>query len=436
MAQFIIRGGKKLAGTIPVFGSKNAAGPAIAAALLARGASRVDNIPRIGDVLRMVGIAQSLGSTCSWRGAHTLRLDAARLALRGLDQTGVKQLRSSVLLVGAALGRFRKISLLEPGGCNIGARPLDTHLQALRDFGTRISRRGTMLHFDCRNALRASRTIVLRELSVTATENLLMLAVATVGTTIIKIAATEPHVQDLCAMLQKMGAGVEGAGTHTLVVRGKRHLKPFRHTLIPDPIEAGTFLILGALIGKQIFVKNARPDHLDLVIETLRDFGVQLASRKDGIAVKGGGALRAHKLEFQPYPALPSDLQAVFGVLATQARGTSLLHDKLYEDRFRYLAELNRMGARAVQCDPHRAVIAGPTPLSGTHIKSLDLRAGATLVMAGLIARGTTEIEDIEQVDRGYERLEERLIAVGARITRVGTPASPASPAPAASKRL
>ncbi len=418
MEAFEIKGGKKLRGMIAVCGSKNAATPILAATLLTKETCVISNVPRIEDVFRMLEILESMGAEVKWRGAHTVAITANNIDPEKVDVSAVKKLRSSILLLGPLAARFKIFSLHHPGGCVIGARPVGTHFDALEKLGVKSTEKEKAYRIDARK--RRAAEVVLREMSVTATENAMMLAILCPGKTVIKIAAAEPHVEDLGKFLISMGARINGLGTHTLEITGVRRLSGTRHALIPDANEAATFLILGAATGSPITVRNAREEHLDLVLEKLREFGAEFSITKNAITVVPAKKLSAvSKIDTRPYPGVPTDVQAPFGVLATQAAGETLVHDSLFEGRFNYVSELEKMGAQATVLNPHQVVVQGKTPLHGTVIKSYDLRAGAALIIAALVAHGTTIIEDIYQVDRGYERIEERLQNIGAKIRRI-----------------
>lgn len=415
--KLVIHGGKKLHGTIDVAGMKNAATPIIAATLLTDDECVIGNVPRIADVETMLAILVSMGSQVSWTGEHEVTICNRGVRLDSLDEKLMKRLRSSSLCMGPFLARFSKAILAEPGGCIIGNRPLSTHFKALEKFGCKIER--TNGHFQLsRETLRGTK-IVLIEASVTATENVLMAAACAEGETIIHNAACEPHVQDLAHFLQALGVQISGIGTSTIAVVGGRSLHGAHYTIIPDTIEAGTFLIMAIASKSTITVRHARHDHMEVVLEWLISHGARLDISGDSITVHRSAHLQAGRADFQTYPGLPSDLQALFGVLATQLHGTSLIHEKMFEGRLGYIPELIKMGANAVLCDPHRVLVTGPTPLYGQEIRSFDLRAGAAMIIAGLIASGETIIHDAEIVDRGYERIEERLRALSADIQRV-----------------
>lgn len=415
---FEITGGKQLSGTIDVRGSKNATTPILAATLLTDEECIISNVPLIEDVHRMLEILESLGASIEWVGERTVKVHAKDINPDAMDLQLVKKLRSSILLLGSLSARCERFKMAHPGGCVIGKRPVGTHFDALEKMGVSVTQDDKCYFVDATQKHAAK--VVLREFSVTATENAMMLAAALPGKTMIKVAATEPHVEDLGRFLVKMGARIEGLGTHTLTIEGSEKLSGAQHEIIPDANEAATFLILGVATKSPIKVMNAREEHLDLVLEKLRQFGANFTIDAEGIEVIPTGELVAiEKLDTRTYPGIPTDTQAPFGVLATQAQGETIIFDTMFEGRFNYLSELEKMGAHATILNPHQAVIEGPTQLRGTTIKSFDLRAGASLIIAALIAKGTSRIEEIYQVDRGYERIEERLNALGAEIKRV-----------------
>lgn len=414
---FEIKGGKKLSGTIDVRGSKNATTPILAATLLTKEVCTISNLPLIEDVFRMLEILQSLGAKVAWKGERTVEICAADIDAQKLDFELVKKLRSSILLLGSLSARFAQFDMAHPGGCVIGKRPVGTHFDALEKMGVRIMQDEKVYHIDASGKKAAK--VVLQEFSVTATENAMMLAASLPGKTTIKIAAAEPHVEDLGRFLIEMGAKIEGLGTHTLVIEGA-DLKGAEHTIIPDANEAATFLIMGVATRSPIKVKGAREEHLDIVLERLRQFGADFKIDGDVIEVLPTENLKAlAKIDTRTYPGVPSDIQSPLGVLATQAEGETMIFDTIFEGRFNYLSELEKMGASVKMLNPHQAIIQGPAKLRGCNIRSFDLRAGASLIIAALCAQGTTTIEEIYQVDRGYERIEERLAALGADIKRI-----------------
>lgn len=426
MEHFEIVGGKNLSGEIEVRGSKNATTPILAATLLTKEKCVISNIPLIEDVFRMIEIIESLGAKVSWKSKRTVEIEAKNIDASKMDLVAVKRLRSSILLLGALSGRISNFEIPYPGGCVIGARPLDTHFDALLKMGVRTNEKEIKINgkmsgcYFVDSSKKKSAEVVLKEFSVTGTENAMMLAAKIPGKTIIKIAATEPHVEDLGRALIKMGAKIKGLGTHTLEIWGRKNLKGMKHEIIPDANEAATFLIMGVVTKSPIVVKNALEQHLDLVLEKLREFGADFEIGKNKIKViPPKEILSVTKVDTRPYPGIPTDVQAPFGVLATQAKGKTFIHDSLYEGRFNYVSEIKKMGAKAKTLDVHRAIIEGPTKLKGKIITSFDLRAGASLIIAALVASGKTIIKEIYQVDRGYERIEERLSKLGADIKRI-----------------
>jgi UDP-N-acetylglucosamine 1-carboxyvinyltransferase len=419
MDYFEIKGGKKLAGSIDVRGSKNAATPILAATLLTDKVCIISNLPLIEDVFRMLEIMIGLGVSVEWLGKRTIKVCAKNINPKHLDVALVKQLRSSILLLGSLSARLNKFSFYHPGGCVIGKRPVGTHFDALEKMGVHIKNIDEKTYaINAKNKKPAR--IVLREFSVTATENAMMLAAALSGKTIIKIAAQEPHVVDLGNFLISMGVKIKGLGTHTLEIVGSKKLHGAKHKIISDANEAATFLILGVATKSAIKVNNAKEENLDLVLEKLREFGADFKVEKNAITVIPNDNLKAiEKIDARIYPGIPSDIQAPIGVLASQAKGETMIFDTLFEGRFNYLTELEKMGVNSKILNPHQAVISGPKKLKGSTIKSFDLRAGASLIIAALCANGTTIIEDIYQVDRGYEKIEERLQKLGADIRRI-----------------
>ncbi|NIS51189.1 MAG: UDP-N-acetylglucosamine 1-carboxyvinyltransferase [Aliifodinibius sp.] len=416
MSKFIIQGGERLRGDVEVSGMKNAALPIIAATLLTTEECIIDNVPQITDVRKMLEILESLGARAEWTDDHQVTISTQNANLGKIEQEKVKSMRASVLLLGPLLARFREVRIYEPGGCIIGKRPLDTHIHALRSLGAMVELLDEEYHLKA-NGLKGTE-IVLPEFSVTATENAVMAAVLAEGVTIIKLAAGEPHVQDLIKFLNNMGAKIEGAGTHTLRIEGVKELRGAKHELIPDQIEIGTWAVAGAVTGGKINIHPVVPEHLDMVMLKFNEIGINAEIEGDSLKIRPSSNLKAFKLQSMPYPGFPTDLEAPFGLLATQCKGTSLLHDPLFESRMGYVNELIKMGANATICDPHRVLVTGPTPLYAREIRSYDLRAGATLLIAGLIAEGETVINEAEVVDRGYENIDERLGSLGAKFKR------------------
>lgn len=428
MSKFIIKGGKKLNGVVEIGGYKNAAGAALAATLLTDQECIIDNLPLVEDVLNLIKVMESMGVEVSWLEKRKIKVRAgSNTDPEKMDYSLVGKMRVSVLLMGPLLARFKNFKIPHPGGDKIGLRPIETHLEALRTLGAEIENGGNVYKFKAKNL--KGKEIILREFSVTATENIMMAATLIPGKTVIKLAAAEPQVQDLGAMLKKMGADISGVGTHTIEIEGKKSLNGANHFIIPDPLEAGTFIIAAAASGKNVEVRNVIPEHLLLFWEKLKDIGVDLEIIANGalyeksnlcnVIVRPKSSFKAAKIQALPYPGFPTDLQPMISILLTQAEGKSLLHDPLFESRLGYAQELRKMGADIEITDPHRAFISGPVQLKGTKISSSDIRAGAALVIAALIAEGETEISDIYQIDRGYEKIEEKLQKLGVDIKRM-----------------
>ncbi len=417
MQVFEIEGQHTLSGEIEVRGSKNAAAALIPATLLTSEPCVLSNVPLIEDIFRLLDILKSMGSEVEWLQERTVRITNKDIDPEKMDFALVKKIRMSILLLGALSARFEKFHLYHPGGCVIGARPVDAHMDALSKLGVSIVKNENVYEVDA--SQKRSSTIVLREFSVTATENAMMLAASLPGKTVIKIAAAEPHVEDLGVMLQAMGAKVSGLGTHTVTIEGSEHLHGAQHAIIPDPIEAATFLVLGMVTKSALTIKNARQDHLDLVLEKLREFGADFVFGEGYIQILPPERIVSQgKVKVELYPGIPTDTQSLFGVLAAVSEGDTLIHEHMFEGRLTYLQGLEKMGVRSTVLNPHQALIHGTQKMKGTMIRTYDLRAGASLIIAALAASGTTIIEEIETVDRGYEKIEERLQQIGAHIVR------------------
>jgi len=413
MPSVTIKGGVKLRGEVPIYGMKNAVLPCIAAAILTKESVTLKNVPQITDAINMLNIIKSLGGTVEWVDEHAVKIQCNNLNLDTLDKKLVKSMRSSVLLMGSLMARFNQIELSEPGGCIIGNRPMDDHIAVFKGFGAEINRIEGGLKL---SATKLQGSTFFARFSVTATENALMAASLAEGETVIKLAAREPHVSNLVDMLIAMGAKISGRGTSTLKVVGVEKLSGCEHIIIPDQIEVGTFIAAAAATRGELFLKPIVPEHLDALFALMEKIKLPYQVKDDVLHIMPNGSLKAFKLQTGPYPSFPTDCQAPFGVLATQASGTTLIHDTMFEGRLGYINELTKMGANATICDPHRVLITGPTPLYGREIRSLDLRAGVTLVIAALIAEGQTTIHDAQILDRGYYKWRERFQAIGAEI--------------------
>jgi UDP-N-acetylglucosamine 1-carboxyvinyltransferase len=435
MEKFVIKGGKPLKGEVEIRGAKNAAFPILAVCLLTKEDCVVSNLPLIEDVFQMLKILEELGVKISWIGERIVKLNSSAVDLAKIPYATVKKFRGSILILGPLLARFGDLKIPPPGGCLIGARPIDTHLDAFEQLGIDVSLKNNFYCFkkggsgkgdgeEDKPAFAKSygeaREVVLREFSVTATENILLFSALCPEKTILKIADLDYQIQELVKVLIKMGADIKYAGPHCFEITGKEKLKGFECKLISDPIEAGTFIVAVLATKGEVLIKNAELQFLDLFLKRLKDFGAryQILDKKT-IKIFPSDNLKIDNVQSLIYPGINSDLQPELGVLATQTAGPTLIHDPLYEGRLKYLEELNKMGADIVFCDPHRAIINGPSKLIGAEIPSPDLRAGAALIIAGLIAKGKTTISNIYQIDRGYEKIEERLQKLGADIKRV-----------------
>lgn len=424
MDKFIIEGGTQLRGTVTPSGNKNAALPMIAACLLTDEPVTLRNVPRIRDVEDMLALLASIGVTIHEVDAHTLVLHAREVRTTELDREICSRIRTSILFAGPMLARMGQIHLPPPGGDVIGRRRVDTHIHALRALGAEIRINDG---FDFSTEGLRGKDIFLDEASVTGTENALMAAVLAKGTTIIRNAACEPHVQDSARLLNAMGARISGIGTNTLTIEGVDKLHGAEFEIGPDYIETGSFIGLAAVTRGEILIKNAAPEHLRMVFLTFARLGVECQVRGNDVYVSPYQSLRVQNdlhdaiptIADGIWPQFPSDLMSIALVTATQCEGTVLMWEKMFEGRMFWVDKLISMGGRVILCDPHRAVVVGPSHLHGERLESPDIRAGMALLLAALCARGQSIIGNIGQIDRGYERIEEKLQALGARIERV-----------------
>ena len=420
MDKFKIEGGKPLEGAVRISGAKNAALPIMAAALLTSEKVELDNIPRVRDIITMAKLLAHMK-------AHVIAQDlppsAMTIQTEDISHAEapyelVKTMRASVLTLGPLVARFGYARVSLPGGCAIGARPIDLHIQALEKMGATLTTehgyvearadrlRGAEIHFE--------------KITVTGTENILMAATLAEGETVLSNAAREPEISDLADLLTKMGAKIEGAGTATIRVRGVEKLHGAAHRVIPDRIEAGTFLVAGAITHGNVLLTDCEPKHLQAIIDKLAECGVEItAESKTSLRVRTPGKLCAADVTTEEYPGFATDMQAQYMALATQAEGDSVITETIFENRFMHASEMIRMGAN-IEIDARKAVVDGPTKLSGATIIASDLRASASLVLAGLVAKNTTWVDRVYHIDRGYERIENKLKALGARIERTG----------------
>ncbi len=414
---FVINGNKNLEGEIEVYGSKNAAGACLAAVLLTKEECILDNLPLIIDVKNQIEILKSLGVSVEYISDIKVKFKADQVSVEKMDLGRFSKARMSVVLVGSLLARFADFKFFAPGGDKIGLRPINIQLKALVALGAQIKKEGDVYHVS-REELKGAE-VVLSEFSPTATEALMLAAVLAKGKTIIKGAASESSVQDLGKMLLKMGAKIKGNGTHTLEIEGVEALRGCEHKIIADHLEAGTFIVAGALTSGKVVVKNIDFDFLDVFLEKLKEIGVVFEKGDNQVTVFHSPRLIPAKVQALPHPGFPTDLLPMIVTILTRAEGKSLIHDPLYEGRFGYIHELKKMGADIEVVDPHRAFVFGPKGLQGVAVNSLDVRAGAVLILAAIMAEGQTIINDVFHIDRGYERIEERLQKLGADIKRI-----------------
>ena len=416
--KFLIKGGIPLSGEIEISGYKNSAGACLAATLLSDEPSIIGNLPGATDVLDQIEILKIMGAKVEWLDSKKIKIDAKNIDPEKIPADLFEKMRVSVLLVGPLLARFKKFRIPHPGGDKIGLRPIYTHLKALQVFGIEIKEENGFYCF-ARPEIMEGKNIALREFSVTATEILMMVGATSQGKTKIEIAAAEPQVQDLGHMLEKMGVKIKGIGTHTIEIEGVEKLKGTEFEISPDPLEIGTFFTALAITQGEGIIKNIIPDHLTMFWGEMKEIGVNFEIRGNDVLIKPTDKFYATKIQVLPYPGFPTDLQPATSVLLTQAQGKSLIHDPLYENRFQHLHELRKMGADIEITDPHRALIFGKSELTGSKINSSDIRSGAALILAGLAAKGETQIENISQIARGYDKIEEKLKKLGAKIEKI-----------------
>ena len=425
MDKIVVEGGSRLVGEIKISGAKNAALPILAAGLLPNGASTFRNVPMLQDVTTMGKLLRKLGCTVdTTSSSHAMTIEpestgkkkAGKPKLYEAPYELVKTMRASVVVLGPLVARYGHARVSMPGGCAIGARPIDQHLKGLAAMGAKIHLDHGYVDVECKRLRGAS--IVLDVPTVTGCENLMMAATLAKGRTVIENAAREPEVEELALVLNKMGARISGAGTSVINIEGVDELSPIEHTIMADRIEAGTFAIAAAITRGDVLLAGARAEHLEAVIAKLRLAGVTVTAEAGGIRVRGGGDINPIDITTQPHPGFPTDMQAQFMVMATRAQGQSVIKEMIFENRYMHVPELNRMGAD-IRVDGRVAMIHGGTKLSGAAVMATDLRASASLILAGLVASGKTEVLRVYHLDRGYETIEKKLRAVGAKIKRV-----------------
>jgi UDP-N-acetylglucosamine 1-carboxyvinyltransferase len=430
MDKFVIRGGNPLLGTLRVSGAKNAALPAMAAALLTEEPVILENVPQVRDIETTRKLLAAMGAEVELgygRAQHRTTICCRNLASPEASYELVKTMRASTLVLGPLVARCGRARVSLPGGCAIGARPIDLHVKGLEKLGARITQEHGYIEANT-DRLRGAE-IVFDKITVTGTEDLLMAASLADGETIMQNCAREPEVADLADLLNKMGARIEGAGTSTIRVKGVARLHGAKHRIIPDRIEAGTFIIAGALTVGDLHVVGCEPHHLEALLQKLTEVGVKVAHNGDTIRVVGTDSIKSSDIVTEEYPGFPTDMQAQYMALATQADGTSIITENIFENRFMHAQELVRMGAN-IRIEGRRAIVRGKTPLSAAAVLASDLRASASLVIAALVAEGESIIDRVYHIDRGYEHIEEKLRGVGAQIRRIGEILPKKAPAP------
>jgi UDP-N-acetylglucosamine 1-carboxyvinyltransferase len=420
MDKFVIRGGNPLVGSVRISGAKNAALPAMAAAILTDEPVILENIPDVRDIETERNLLVSMGAEVELgygRASHRTTISCSNLANPEAAYELVKTMRASTLVLGPLLARMGRARVSQPGGCAIGARPIDLHIKGLERLGATIKQEHGYIEASAERLHGGH--IIFDKITVTGTEDLMMAATLAQGETIMENCAREPEVTDLAALLTKMGARIEGAGTHTIHIHGVDKLHGARHRIVPDRIEAGTFVIAAVLTGGDLTLTNCDPTHLGALIQKLEECGVSIKTARDSVRVINGHQLIAADISTEEYSGFPTDMQAQYMTLATQAEGTSIITENIFENRFMHAHELVRMGAN-IKVEGRRAVVRGKTPLSSAAVQCSDLRASASLVIAALVADGETIIDRVYHIDRGYERIEEKLKGVGAQIRRIG----------------
>ncbi|MDQ2894554.1 MAG: UDP-N-acetylglucosamine 1-carboxyvinyltransferase [Actinomycetota bacterium] len=426
MEKFVIEGGVPLSGTIVPAGNKNGALPILAACLLTKDEVTLRNVPRIADVEAMIELIRTLGARAEWRGPSEVVVDTSSVQSTEVDPELAERIRASFLLAGPLLARFGDARMPPPGGDVIGRRRLDPHLDAFRALGASVQSRPEDISLTAPALGLQACDFLMDEASVMATENALMAAALTRGPTVIRNAASEPHVQDLARMLTDMGAPIDGIGSNVMTVHGRDSLRGCTHEIAPDHIEIGSFMALAGVTGGELIVKDTVPQDLRMIRLVFERLGLRSEVHGRDVIVPGNQQLKVRndegghmaKVEDGPWPAFPADLTSIALALASQSEGSVMIHEKMFENRLFFTDKLVNMGAAVTICDPHRAIVIGPRRLRGARVDSPDIRAGMAMLIAALCADGITEIGNVRHIDRGYERIDERLQALGARITR------------------
>ena len=424
MEKYVINGGKPLQGEVDISGAKNAAVAIIPAALMVDGICRIENMPQISDTDMLLTILTQLGAEVRMICPGTIEIDSRNVRFCDAPFELMRKIRASYYLIGAMLGRFGSAKTTMPGGCNFGVRPIDQHIKGMNALGAEVDVRNGFVYAEAEGGKLHGAKIYLDKVSVGATMNIILAATMASGRTIIENAAREPHIVDLANFLNSMGADVRGAGTDTVKVNGVERLHGGSYSIIPDQIEAGTYMVAAAATGGEVLVKNVIPKHLECISAKLRETGTIVQEYEDSVLVKGNGHLRKANVKTLPYPGFPTDMQPQMGVLMCMANGTSVITEGIYDNRFKYVNELRKMDAD-IQVDGRIAIFEGSAKLTGAPVMACDLRAGAAMVIAGLCASGKTEIEDIHFIERGYENFVGKLRKLGADISIVDYPDEP-----------
>lgn len=419
MERLIVKGGNRLVGTVKTSGAKNAVLPIIAASILGTSPSRLDEIPALEDVRTICAVLECLGIKVDASEPHTLKIDSREITSCEAPYELVRSMRASFLVMGPLLARKGYARISQPGGCAIGTRPIDLHLKGFEALGVKIEQGHGYIEASAPEGMKGA-NIYLDFPSVGATENIMMAAAMANGTTVLENPAEEPEIVDLANYLNQMGARVRGAGTNVITIEGVSELHGVQHSVIPDRIEAGTYMIAAAMTGGDVIIENVLPEHQKPLIAKLREAGALVEEDIDRIHVAGSGRLKAVDIKTLPYPGFPTDMQAQMMAMLSVAEGRSKITETVFENRFMHVVELNRMGAN-ITTEGRSAVITGPAHLTGCTVRATDLRAGAAMILAGLVAEGATEICDIYHIDRGYEEIAAKLTRLGADIKRVGT---------------
>lgn len=416
MEKLVITGGKRLNGEVFISGAKNAAVAIIPAAIMADGICIIENLPSIEDVESLRSTLNKMGAVCEYIDKHTLKVDSTGDITNCAAFEEVKKIRASYYLLGALLGRFKKAEVALPGGCNFGTRPIDLHLKGFKLLGADVEVSNGIVKVSAEKL--TGTQIYMDQVSVGATINIMLAASMAEGTTIIENAAKEPHVVDTANFLNMMGANIKGAGTDIIRIKGVEKLHSAEYTIIPDQIEAGTYMIAAAIAGGDVTVKNIIPKHMDSLTAKLAEMGARIEKHDDSIRVMADGRLQCSNIKTMSYPGFPTDLQPQMTALLSVCEGISVVTENVWDNRYQYVEELRQLGAK-IMVESRVAMIEGVKTLKGAKVAATDLRAGAAMVIAGLFAEGTTEIDNIKYIDRGYEDIEEKLSALGADIKRV-----------------